>query len=65
MFIFRVNLGRWHLKSVISEKQALFWGFQKHISGVSKDIDEKTWIFQPNLGIWPLKSIVSEKQALF
>ena len=27
-FIFRVNLGIWPLKSIISEKQALFWGFQ-------------------------------------
>ena len=26
-FIFRVNLGMWHLKSVVSEKQTLFWGF--------------------------------------
>ena len=28
MFIFRVNLGMWPLKSIISEKKALFWGFQ-------------------------------------
>ena len=27
-FIFRVNLGMWPLKSIVSEKQALFWGFQ-------------------------------------
>ena len=36
-----------------------------HISAISKEIDEKTWIFQVNLGMWPLKSIVSEKWALF
>ena len=28
-FIFRVNLGMWPLKSIISEKRALFWGFQQ------------------------------------
>ena len=28
MFIFRVNIGMWTLKSIVSEKQALFWGFQ-------------------------------------
>ena len=28
MVIFRVNLGMWPLKSIMSEKQALFWGFQ-------------------------------------
>ena len=27
-FIFRVNLGMWPLKSIILEKQALFWEFQ-------------------------------------
>ena len=27
-FIFRVNLGMWPLKSIVSEKQPLFWGFQ-------------------------------------
>ena len=27
-FIFRVNLGMWPLKSIVSEKQAMFWGFQ-------------------------------------
>ena len=26
-FIFQVNLGMWPLKSIISEKQVLFWGF--------------------------------------
>ena len=28
MFIFRVNLGMWFLKSIVSEKQTLFWWFQ-------------------------------------
>ena len=54
----------WPLKSIVLEKQALFWGFQ-HIYAVSKEIDGKTFIFRVNLGMWPLKSIVSEKQALF
>ena len=35
-----------------------------HISGISKEIDGKTFIFRVNLGMWPLKLIVSEKQAL-
>ena len=32
-FIFRVNLGMWHLKSIVLEKQALFWGFQHTFMG--------------------------------
>ena len=36
MFIFRVNLGMWPLKSIVSEKQALFWGFQHTSYGVSQ-----------------------------
>ena len=28
MFIFRVDLGMWLLKSIVLESQALFWGFQ-------------------------------------
>ena len=32
-FIFRVHLGMWPLKSIISEKQALFWGFQHTFMG--------------------------------
>ena len=36
-----------------------------HTSGISKEIDGKSFIFQLNLGMWPLKSIISEKQALF
>ena len=27
-FIFQVNLGMWPLKSIVSEKQSLCWGFQ-------------------------------------
>ena len=53
----------WPLKSIVLEKQALFWGFQ-HIYGVSHEIDGKTFIFRVNLGMWPLKLIVSEKWAL-
>ena len=30
-FIFRVNLGMWPLKMIVSEKQALFWGFNTHL----------------------------------
>ena len=33
MIIFQVNLGMWPLKSIISEKQALFWGFQHTFMG--------------------------------
>ena len=32
-FIFRVNLGMWPLKSIVLEKQALFWGFQHTFMG--------------------------------
>ena len=28
LFILRVNLGMWSLKLIVSEKRALFWGFQ-------------------------------------
>ena len=28
MFIFQLNLVMWPLKSMVLEKQALFWGFQ-------------------------------------
>ena len=55
----------WPLKSIIVEKQALFWGFQHTFIGVSQEIDGKKFIFQLNLGMWPLKSIVLEKRALF
>ena len=33
MFIFRVYLGMWPLKSIVSEKQALFLGFQHTFMG--------------------------------
>ena len=62
---FQLNLVLWPLKSIILEKEALFWGFQLHIYGVSKEIDGKTFIFRVNLGMWPLKSIILIKQALF
>ena len=34
------------LKSIVSEKQALFWGFQHTFIVVSKDIGGKMFIFQ-------------------
>ena len=65
MFIFRVNLGMLPLKSIILEKQALFWVFQQTFMGFLKEIDGKTFIFRVNLVMWPLKSIILEKWALF
>ena len=55
----------WHLKSIVLEKRALFWGFQHTFMGFLKEIDGKTFIFRVNLGMWHLKSIVLEKRALF
>ena len=40
-FIFRINLGMWPLKSIVSENRALFWGFQHTFISVSKEIDEE------------------------
>ena len=37
-----VNLGMWHLKSIVLEKQASVLRVSTHIYGVSKDIDGKT-----------------------
>ena len=59
MFIFRVNLGMWPLKSIVSEKWSPVLRVSTHIYGVSKEIDGKMFIFRVNLGMWPLKSIVS------
>ena len=36
-FIFRVNLGMWPLKLLVSEKRALFWGFQHTFMGFLGD----------------------------
>ena len=36
----------WPLKSIVLEKQAMLWGFQTHILGVSQEIDGKMFIFQ-------------------
>ena len=55
----------WHLKSIVLEKQALFWGFQHTFMGFSQEIDGKTFIFRVNLAMLHLKSIVLEKWALF
>ena len=52
----------WPLKSIVLEKQALFWGFQHTFIGFLKEIDGKTFIFRVNLGMWPLKSIVSKNE---
>ena len=65
MFIFQVNLGMWPLKSIVLEKQALFWGFQDTFKVFPRRQDGKTLIFRVNLGMWPLKLIILEKQALF
>ena len=66
MFIFRVNLGMWPLKSIVSEKQALFWGFQHTFMGVSKEIDGKTFIFMSKpRHVTPQIDCLMEKQALF
>ena len=63
MFIFGVNLGMWPLKSIVLEKQALFWGFQQRFIGFLRRDGEKVH-FRVNLSMWPLKSIVLEKRAL-
>ena len=64
MFIFKVNLGMWSLKLIVSENMSPVLRVSTHIYGVSKVIDEKMFIFKVNLGMWPLESIVSEKRAL-
>ena len=60
--MFRVNLGMWPLKSIILEKQTLFWGISTHIYEVCKEIDGKMFIFRVHLGMRPLNSIVLEKK---
>ena len=52
---FQVKLGMWPLKSIVSEKRALFCRVSTHIYGVSKEIYGKTFIFKVNLGMLPLK----------
>ena len=49
----------WSLKLIVSEEQALFWGFQHTFLGFPTRYMEKMLIFQVNLGMWPLKSIIS------
>ena len=46
MFIFRVNLGMWPFKSIILEKETLFWGFQHPFMGLPRRQMEKHSIFQ-------------------
>ena len=65
MFIFRVNLGMWPLKSIILVEMSPVLRVPTAIYTDSKQIDRKMFIFQLNLGMWPLKLIVSEKWALF
>ena len=36
-FIFRVNLGMWHLKLIILEKWILFWEYQHTLMGFQGD----------------------------
>ena len=60
MFIFQVNLGMWHIKSIFSENQALFWGYHHTFMGFQGDRWGMTFMFQVNLGMWPLKLIVLE-----
>ena len=35
--VFRVNLGIWPLKSIIPEKEALFWGFKHTLMGFPRE----------------------------
>ena len=46
-FIFQLNLGMWPLKSIVLEKQSLFWGFQHTFMGFFEKIDRKMFIFRP------------------
>ena len=41
-FIFRVNLGMWLLKSIVSDRESSGLRVSTHIYGVSKDISGKT-----------------------
>ena len=61
MFIFRVNLGMWPLKLIVSENEPCSECFNTHIYGISKEVDGKMFIFRVNLGMWSLKSMVSAK----
>ena len=45
-FIFRVNLGMLDLKSIVSEKRALFLRVSTHIYGVFQEIDGKNVHFE-------------------
>ena len=65
ILIFRVNLGMWPLKSIVSGKLIPVLRDSTHIYGVSNEIDEKMFNFRVNLGMWPLKLIVFESQDLF
>ena len=44
MFIFRVNLGMWPLKSIVLEKQALFWGSNNHLCSFQEDRWENIYV---------------------
>ena len=45
-FILRVNLGMWPLKSIVTEKWGLFWGFQHTFMGFFEEIDGKNVHFE-------------------
>ena len=63
-FIFRVNLGMWPLKSIVSGKTSPVLRVSTHIYGVAQgDGWENMCIFPVNQGMWPLKSIVSGKTS--
>ena len=64
MFIFRVNLGMWPLKSIVLKNKPCS-EVPTPIYAVSKKIDGKTFMFRSNLSMWPLKSTIWEKWALF
>ena len=58
MFIFRVNLGMWLLKLIISEKWALFWGFHFQLSSLFNWLS--SWVCSVyNIPSWSVKSTSS------
>ena len=63
-FILRVNLGMSPLKSIVSEKQALFWGFNTHLWGFSGDRWENVHFESKLRHVTPQIDCL-EKRALF
>ena len=62
-FIFWVNLGMWHLKSIVLEKRVPLMRDSTDIYGDSKEIDGKMFIFRVNIGMWHLKLNVTVKTS--